>query len=270
MRKILFILVCLCTATATYAVDMQARHVRKAIIDGNAAYRVKNYKEALEDYDKALSEDESNLLATFNKALAQVRLAENLNMTTDSLNNEQRQANSKAMNKYYEEASKNFEYVAKRVSDNPELAQKANYNRGNISFNIAKNTDTEDATKYFQEAISYYKQALRMNPNDNAARRNLRIAQLNLPKNNQDQNQDQNKDQNKEQNQDQDKNKDNQDQQGQDNDQNQQQPQNPPAQPQKQDMNAQSADRLLRRSADKENEARRRLLQGAGGRRNGW
>ena len=49
----------------------------------------------------------------------------------------------------------------------------------------------------YQAAIDFYKQALRLNPADDKARKNLRLAQMKLPKNNKDNKQNNKNDQDK-------------------------------------------------------------------------
>lgn len=258
MRRFMAVILCLFAVSAMYAVDMNARKERKAILDGNTAYRGKDYKTALSDYEQALKINPGNLTALFNKALATAMMAEGM---TDA------QAEEKS--KLLAQASKDFESVAKHTSDNPALAARANYNRGNISFKDKK----------YQEAIDYYKNALRLNPDDNQARRNLRIAQQNLPKQNQDKNQNQDKKQDQEK--DKDKNKDKKQNNDKDQDKNQNKDQDKDRQDkkdqrqqprqQKQDMNNQAADRILKRSTDKENQTRKNFTIGNPNKRSrGW
>lgn len=262
MRRFISVILCLFAVSAMYAVDMNARKERKAILDGNAAYRGKDYKAALSDYEQALKINPGNITALFNKALATAMIAEGMPAA---------QAEDKS--KLLAQASKDFESVAKHTSDNPALAARANYNRGNISFKDKK----------YQEAIDYYKNALRLNPNDNQARRNMRIAQQNLPKQNQDKNQDKNRNQDKKQDKEkdkdknQDKNRDNNKDQdkNQDKDQNKdrkdQKDQRQQPRQQKQDMNNQAADRILKRSTDKENQTRKNFTIGNPNKRSrGW
>ena len=146
-------------------------------------------------------------------------------------------------------ARTNLSAVASQAKEKPGLASKANYNLGNLEFNV----------KDYKKAIEYYKQALRIDPNDNSARKNLRIAQKQLQNQDQDK-QDQNKDQNQDQqNQDKDQNKDqNQDQ---NKDQNQQN-QNQDKQDQKQKENnisQQTANQILQAIDNKENQTRARV-----------
>ena len=135
------------------------------------------------------------------------------------------------------------------AKEKPGLASKANYNLGNIEFNREK----------YAEAINFYKQALRIDPKDENARKNLRIAQLkqqnqnNDNKDNQDNKQDQQQDQNKDQQQDQDKNKD------QNQDQNKDQNQDQKKDNQQQNINNQTASQILQAVDNKENQTRARV-----------
>ena len=227
MRRFITIILCLFAITSIHALDMNARQERKSIVRGNEAYRAKDYQKALTYYNEALKINPSNLTALFNKALATTQIANGLPAD---------KAQDKA--RMLEQASKDFESVAKHTSDNPSLAARANYNRGNLSF----------SDKKYEDAIQYYKNALRLNPKDDKARRNLRIAQQNLPKQQQNQNKDKNKDKNKDQDKDKNKDKD-----------------------RNQDMNNQAADRILKRSTDKENQTRKNFTIGNPNRHSrGW
>ena len=207
---------------------------RNHITTGNNLYNDGKYKEAMTQYKLALEENPSSVIARYNLALSEIRLGSNVNDTTQS---------AKMM---LDAGTKGMQQISNLGSSRPLLASRANYNLGNIAFN----------SQDFPGAVNYYKQALRLNPNDNDARRNLRIAQLKIQ--NQDENQDQN--QNQEENQDQqeqdqqDQNQDqeqnNQDQQ----DQDQQQQQNQP-----QSMNQQTIEQILNAMENKENHTRARV-----------
>ena len=108
----------------------------------------------------------------------------------------------------------------------------------------------------YQKAIDYYKQSLRIDPDDDNARRNLRIAQKKLQQQNQDKNQ-------QNQNQDQQDKKDRQDQKNQQQQQPQQQEQK--QQPQEQKINEQTAQRILQAMDSKENQTRARVNRAAKG-----
>ncbi len=211
----------------SYANAESVRKERKLIMAGNKFYNDGQYRLAVRKYQEALKENSSSATGKYNLGLTQIRLGSNSSDTT---------AQAKAL---LQEGQKNLQAVAQMGSGKPKLASMANYNLGNVAFNA------ED----YQSALSYYKQCLRLNPADNAAKRNLRITQLKLQNQNQDQDKDQNKDQEKDQNQ----NK-SQDQQ--------QQQQNQQNQPQEQDINQQTADQILQAMENKENQTRARVGNG--------
>ena len=102
---------------------------------------------------------------------------------------------------------------------------------------------------------------LRLNPDDAAAKRNLRITQLKMQNDNQDKNddKDQNQDQNKDENKDQENNQNNQQNQNQDQKQDQNKNENKNQQP---DINQQTADQILKAMENKENQTRSRMGTG--------
>lgn len=240
--KVLIILTLLSVAFVfagnIYAQSESTRKERNYISEGNKLYNDGRYRAAYLKYQQALKENPSSAVARYNLGLSQIRLGSNPSDTTQ------------AAKDMLANGAKAMEQVSQMGREKPMLASRANYNLGNIAFN------SED----YSNALNYYKQSLRLNPDDEAARRNLRITQLKLQ--NQDQNQDQNKDQNQDQNQDQNKdqqqNQDkNQDQnKDQNKDQNQQQQQNQP------DINQQTADQILKAMENKENQTRARVTTG--------
>lgn len=208
------------------------RKERTMINKGNSQYRESKFKEAQNSYEEALKVNSSSAEARYNLALSQIRQVKNPADTSSQ--------NAVLVNA----ARKNFTDVASIAATKPGIAAKANYNLGNIEFNV----------KDYAKAIEYYKQALRIDPKDDNARKNLRIAQKNLQKQNQDKNnQDQNQDKDQQQNQDQDKKQDNQDQQ-----QNQKQDKDRET---KQDNNLsnQAASRILQAIDNKEAATRARV-----------
>lgn len=210
---------------------------RNLITQGNKLYNDGKYKEAMQKYSMALQENPSSLVGKYNLGLSQIRLGSNSSDTTQT---------AKEM---LAKGCQAMEQVANRGKENPDLASRANYNLGNVAFN------SED----YQKAEGLYKQALRFNPDDNNARRNLRITQLKLK---QSQKQDKNND-NKE---DQDKDKEEKQDQNQ-NQQNQNQDQNKDQQPPKQnqsDINPQTAEQILNAMENKENQTRARVANQQG------
>ena len=210
---------------------------RNHITKGNKLYEEGKYRDAMKQYQEALDENPGSVVGKYNLGLSEIRIGSNPNDTSD------------AAKKVLASGIKNMEQVAGIGSRRPDLASKANYNLGNVAFN------SED----YQKAISYYKESLRLNPDDNNARRNLRIAQLKIQQD--DQNQDQNQDQQDQQQDQQDQNQDqNEDQQDQNQDQQEnQQDQNQDQQQQPQSLNQQTAEQILNAIENKENQTRARV-----------
>lgn len=172
------------------------RYERNFIVDGNKLYRQQRFAEAERMYKKALEQNPSSPEARFNLAAAYIRQSGSADPNADR--------------NPLGEAQKLLSELTHLRDDMTEaerrIAELAEYNLGNIAFN---NND-------FGTAINRYKQALRIDSDDDKARQNLRLAQL---KQREQQNQDQNQDK-KDQDQDQDQK---QDQQNQDQNQNQDQ-----------------------------------------------
>lgn len=221
---------------------------RNFMKEGTDLYKKKRYAEAEVSYNKALGENPDNRVAKFNLASTYIKQrGEDADSKGDSL-----MSRANAM------------LAELSAAPEPNIAQAAYYDRGNLSY---KGED-------YASAVEHYKNALRRNPADNAARENLRLAQLKLQQQqqqnqNKDQNQDnqdQNKDQqdkkdqqqNQDQNQDQnkDQNKDNQDQQNQ-NQQNKNEQQKP--QQQNGGLSDANAQQILKAMEDKEEATRQKL-----------
>lgn len=240
--RVLIILTLLSVALAfggnTYAQSESTRKERNYITEGNKLYNDGRYRAAYLKYQQALKENPSSVVARYNLGLSQIRLGSNPSDTTQ------------AAKDMLANGAKAMEQVSQMGREKPMLASRANYNLGNIAFN------SED----YANALNYYKQSLRLNPDDEAARRNLRITQLKLQNQNQDQNQDQDQnkdqDQNQDQNQDQQQNKDQNQDQNKDKNQDQNQQQNQP------DINQQTADQILKAMENKENQTRARVTTG--------
>lgn len=224
-----------------------SRKERRYVREGNELYKKGKYKEAAKDYQLALSLNPSFAAAKYNLSLSQLRIA----VSPDTPEKQKQQ--------YMQEGAAGMNDISGLGASDPKLASKANYNLGNIAFNSQK----------YPEAISFYKQALRFNPDDDVARRNLRIAQKKLDQQNQDNKQNQDKNKNK-QDQKKDQNKNNDKKQDQQNQNNQQQQQN--------SLSNQTMDQILKAAENRENAARARLnaagkgnkSQGAGRNRKNW
>lgn len=217
--------------------EVSTRTERRAIKSGNKLYKGGKFAEAATEYRKAIQDNPSSAEAAYNIGLTEVRRGQTAQ--SDSLKGQFAQA-----------AAKSFGNVAQRANEKPMLASRSDYNMGNLAFG------GED----YAQAIAMYKEALRLNPKDDAARLNLRIAQKKLQQ--QDQNQDQNQDKDKDQNKQDQENQKDQQNQNQNQDQNQDQQQQPPKE---QEINQQTADQILQAMENKENEIRARVMKSNNG-----
>lgn len=236
MRKAIYILmsVMLLGISAVPVAQASTRAERRLVTKGNKLYTERKFVEAESVYQEALRENPQSTSARYNLGLSQLRQVKNLKDSTPKTQ------------KLIEGARQNLTEAARNVKQRPGIAAKANYNLGNMEFNMEQ----------YQKAIDYYKQSLRIDPDDDNARRNLRIAQKKL----QQQNQDKNK---QNQNQDQQDKKDQQDQKNQQQQQPQQQEQKQQLQEQK--INEQTAQRILQAMDSKENQTRARVNRAAKG-----
>lgn len=200
---------------------------RNTIRQGNEYFEKGNYAKALEAYETALRLNTTSQVATYNKALAL------LNMASEDTKGSENDPRMQAMQL--------FEQVgAACAKTDSSLAEKAFYNLGNMAYN------DEDYAK----SIERYKQALRLNPDNNLTRQNLRLAQL--------------KQQQQQQDKDKDKDKQEQEQQQQQNQQEQQnQEQQQQEQQQQQQPMTQSAEQILQAMQNKENATRRKQKEPA-------
>lgn len=239
MKKIIFLLTLISFITLpVYAKGRgdsseSTRQERKFIMSGNKLYGKNKYSEALKQYELALHENPRSAVAAYNAGLSRLRLA-----ALPGIKEEDR--------KKYEEAGKQSMQSVSRLGEaNPQLASKASYNLGNMAFN----------SQDYQSALGYYKQALRLNPDDNDARRNLRITQKKLQNQNQDKNkQNQNQDKKKDDKQQQDKQQNKKDQQEKKDDR-KQQPQTPDNR-----ISEQTADQILKAMENKEAQTRAKVM----------
>lgn len=197
---------------------------RDFILSGNEYQRSGNFELADSNYIAALKENKRSVVASYNNGVNALRMLEALVQATP----EGQEPDSVAASAMLQKASEGFQSASAPKVEKGNVSSFAFYNLGNISFN------QED----YGSAIEMYKEALRLNPSDDNARRNLRIAQLQKKNNDQNQN-------NNQQNQDQ--NQDKQQQQQQQQNQNRQQ------------INEQTSEQILNAADRKENERRMRL-----------
>ena len=207
---------------AIFQMQANAQSTRDLVNDGVELYNEQKFADAEVNFKKGTETNPQNFEAKFNLG--------------DAYYKQER----------YDEAMKSFQSAFVDAKNELEKS-KLYYNIGNSLLKSQK----------IKESIGAYKEALKLNPNDEQAKYNLSYA-LNMLKNpNQDQqqnkNQDQNKDQQDQNNDQQDQNQQNQDQQQQQQDQQQQDQQQQQSQEQKeQELTKQEAEKIL--NALKENE----------------
>lgn len=194
----------------------------KLIRDGNKLYHEGDFEASMEKYDKVLERNDDSEMANFNKGTAQYKLED------------------------YEKAIERFTKIISASDDN-EVRSKAYHNLGN-SFMESDKLD---------ESIEAYKDALRLNPNDDEARYNLAYA-LNKKEEQEQQDQDQqNKDQD---NKTKEQEKENQDQQqNQESEQEQSEEQKGEQQPREQELTKEEAERILRALEENEKKTRKKV-----------
>jgi Ca-activated chloride channel homolog len=129
---------------------------------GDAEYDAKNYAKSEEEYRKSLE----------------------LNKTDKGAYN---LGNSIFMQQRYDDAIKQYEQGSLNAKSQ-ELKNACFYNKGNAHF----------LKKEYDKAVEAYKSALRLNPNDLDAKKNLALAKKELQKQQEQKNKDQNKDKDKE------------------------------------------------------------------------
>lgn len=238
-RLLILLLLTLTAAMPAYSKGETTRTERKCILQGNDLYRQQKYGEAIKSYEAALKDNPASAEASYNIGLAYLQLAAGKNV--DEKNRE----------KYMKEGIERMDAATKHSATKPALASRANYNLGNIAFNKQE----------YEQAAQLYKQALRLNPNDEDARRNLRITQLKMQQNQQNKNDDKNKDQNKDKDKDKDKDKNKDQNQNQDQNKNQNQDKNDKQDKQQNQerMNPDAAKQILQAVENKENMTRTRM-----------
>ncbi len=211
----IFVLLIIVISTLALHAQRENRYIRR----GNNDFEDRNFPEAEKDYLRFLSKSEDPHKGLFN--LGDVYYEQN----------------------NYQQAGILFDSVA-RLQIEEDVRSKAFYNLGNTLLSASLGNDTV-AAEALPLSIESYKEALRINPLDSAAKYNLAYAQQmlnNQQQNQQDQQNQQNQqnqdqqDQNQDQNQDQQDQNQDQDQQDQNQDQQDQQDQNQDQQDQNQDQ----------------------------------
>lgn len=207
---------------------------RNLISKGNEQYINGNYKEAVNSYRNALAVNPLSQVAEFNLSSALINLPEK------DYDKKGKKPINEAVN------------ILKQLlgSNNKNIVMKALYNLGNISFN----------DKDYASSIDYYKKVLRLDPNNDKARKYLRMAQLKQEQSNKNKDKQQNKEENKEQNET--KNKSQQQEQNNSNQsQNNQTQSRDSIKAEQENINDVNAERILKSIENKEQETLMRIHQ---------
>ena len=193
---------------------------------GNRQFRKAEYGEADISYRKGLLKDTASVAGHYN-------LASNL----------YRQEN-------YDEASKQLEAIQLTAGEAP-FAADYYFNAGDVA----------GAKQDWQTAVNMFKESLRRNPGDLAAKENYIYARNKLQEQQQQQQQqqDQNQDQNQDKNQDQNQDQQQQDQNQEDNKDQEDQQQGQQPQPQEAQLSPQQAQQLLQAIQDKEKQTQEKV-----------
>lgn len=206
--------------------DKTIRREREYIKAGNELYEKKRYAEAEVQYLKAIEANNNSMLGRYNLGLSLLQ-----------------QATKEKADSLTAVAFTHFDNVAKG-SVNPMLSSKAFYNMGNIMF----------GKEQYGESIELYKQSLRLNPDDDEARTNLRLAQLKKQEQDKNDNKDQKgQDNKKEQDKKEDKQEQNNNQQDKKDEQKQQQ------QKPQQNLSKENAEQILQAMQNQEKKTQEKV-----------
>lgn len=196
-----------------------AQDDRQLIREGNKLYRSGQYAQAETTYRKAVNKNPNNPQANYNLGCALMKQGKT------------------------EEADKQFSLLTSSNADK-ELRAKTYYNKGVMY----------QGKKDYEKAIDAYKNALRLNPADEHARKNLALCKRQQQK----QQQQQQQQQNNQNNQDKKNQKDKDDQQKKQQDKNQNQ-QDQQQQKKKDEMSKENAEQLLNAAMQEEKATQQRL-----------
>ncbi len=143
----------------------------KRVYDGNKFYYDSNYVRASHEYREAIKINPHNYKAHFNLGTALYRSAAEIKNPKNVFFQANQKVNSDSLaGLVLEEAAQNFAVVANSVS-HPDTLQKAWHNIGNCYLQ----------KKDYEQAITAYKKALKINPKDEETRYNLAYALKNRP-----------------------------------------------------------------------------------------
>lgn len=190
MRRTLQYIVIVLSLFATAEGVAQRMPERGLVRKGNRQYERKEYERSVESYEKALSHNATSFEAQYDLASALVR-------------------------------TERYDAAEKLLSTLSLDTLRSDIERGEVAYNLG---NTQFAQQKYKEALESFRQAMRLNPDDQEAKYNYAYTKRLLQEqeqqqNQQEQNENQEQNQDKEQNENQ--NKDNQKQNGKDNPQEQ-------------------------------------------------
>jgi Ca-activated chloride channel family protein len=140
------------------AAPLWAAGAKALVKQGNQAYAAGDYLKAVEQYDLALADQPKAVVPLFNKANSFYHM-DDLDQAT--------------------ELFRDVDIKSKDMS----LVEKARYNLGNCAFQQGlkqRDSDLQKAVDQMKDAISHWQRALKINPNNAKAGRNIEVARLTI------------------------------------------------------------------------------------------
>ena len=165
-RNLIYLLVVFCLFVAC---DREKNKLR----DGNKQYRESKFVESEKKYRESLAVDSTYAKAEYNLASASYKQEKGDKLLTAA--------------KYYDS------YQASLKQDDTSSYATTNYNLGNTYFKISQLDTVKETPQcrfYLEKAKEYYKQSLRLNPQDSCAKYNLALT-MHLLKDDEQKNKDQ-------------------------------------------------------------------------------
>lgn len=232
-RNLIYLLVVCCLFVAC---DREKNKLR----DGNKQYKESKFAESEKKYRESLAVDSTYVKAEYNLASASYKQEKGDKLLTAA--------------KYYDS------YQASLEQDDTLSYATTNYNLGNTYFKISQLDTVKQSEQYrfyLEKAKEYYKQSLRLNPQDSCAKYNLALT-MHLLKDDEQKNKDQQQQQQDQQQQQQNQQQNNNNQQ-QPQQQNNNQNQNSGKQSEKTDKKPEN--NQMREGADKNKKQMERMLE---------
>ena len=177
-HRLFTILAIVVAALISGEVFAQKMPERRLVRKGNRQYERGDYDSSIDNYSRALQHDPQSFEAKFNTANVQFRKA-----FVDSL-----QMDAKMV----EKAEKTLRKLAQDST-------RTDCERADVAYNLGNSLFVQQK---FKEALTYYRDAMRLNPEDKEAKYNYALTKEMLKQQQQQQQQDQNQDQNQDNQQD--------------------------------------------------------------------